>query len=106
MNARALVAAVLGPHHGEDAQLGERRLPAEHRDNTRVFVLGDPVALEHLLIDDSHYLSATAVALRTHVSVPSEAAFMTDSNRTKPSALPTASSHARSGCGMSPTTLR
>ena len=31
---------------------------------------------------------------------------MTDSNSTRPSALPSAVSHARSGCGINPTTLR
>ena len=35
-----------------------------------------------------------------------ESALTTDSNRTRPSALPSAGSHARSGCGIRPTTLR
>ena len=38
MHPRALVAAVLGPHHREDAELGEVRLAAEERDDALVLV--------------------------------------------------------------------
>src|SRR5437667_3288 len=33
VHARALIAAVLGPHHGEDAELGQVRLAAEKADD-------------------------------------------------------------------------
>ena len=38
VHAGALVAAVLGPHHREDAELGEVRLTAEQLDDACVFV--------------------------------------------------------------------
>jgi hypothetical protein len=46
VHARALVAAVLGPHHREDAELGEGRCAAEHRDDLVELLAGDAVALE------------------------------------------------------------
>jgi hypothetical protein len=46
VNARALVAAVLGPHHREDAELGEVGFPPEQLDDARVFVVGEIVAFE------------------------------------------------------------
>ena len=48
VHARALVAAVLGPHHREDAELGQRRLAAEHVDDALVLVAREAVPLEHL----------------------------------------------------------
>ena len=44
MDARALVAAVLGPHHREDAELGQVRLAAEDLDDAVVLVAREPVA--------------------------------------------------------------
>ena len=38
VHARALVAAVLGPHHREDAELGQVRLAAQERDDAVVLV--------------------------------------------------------------------
>ena len=46
MNARALVAAVLGPHHREDSELGDRRLAPERADDPRVLVAGQTVAFQ------------------------------------------------------------
>ena len=51
VHARALVAAVLGPHHGEDAQLGQVRLAAEKRDDAVVLIAFQPVAFENLGIN-------------------------------------------------------
>jgi hypothetical protein len=52
MHARALVAAVLRPHDREDPELGQRRLAPEHLDDAGVFVVGNAVTFEKLLIDD------------------------------------------------------
>ena len=40
------VGAMLTPHHGEDAQLGEVRLPAENLEDVLVFLRRDPVFLD------------------------------------------------------------
>src|SRR5688572_12108150 len=96
VHARALVAAVLRPHHGEDAKLGETRLASQRVEDALVLVAGEAVLFEEL-IRDGHLAVANA---------PCVTALRTDSNMTRPSALPTASSHARSGCGIRPTTLR
>ena len=51
VHARALVAAVLGPHHREDAELGEVRLAAHERDDALVLVGLQAVAFENLGVD-------------------------------------------------------
>jgi hypothetical protein len=51
VDAGALVAAVLGPHHREDAELGQVRLAAEELEDSAVLLLCQPVALENLAID-------------------------------------------------------
>ena len=61
VHARALVAAVLGPHHREDAELGQVRLAAEERDDALVLVRLEAVAFEHLW----HRSCAARPALRT-----------------------------------------
>ncbi len=38
VDTRALVAAVLGPHHGEDTQLRQGRLSPQHLDDAGVFI--------------------------------------------------------------------
>ena len=47
MHARALVAAVLRPHHREDAELGQRRLAAQSVDDALVFVRRETVTFEN-----------------------------------------------------------
>ena len=64
VDARALVAAVLGPHHREDAELGQRRLAAEGRDDALVFVGFQAVALE----DARRSNAAHDVSVRTAVA--------------------------------------
>ena len=49
VDARALVAAVLGPHHREDAELGERRLASERLDDALVLVGGEAVLRDELV---------------------------------------------------------
>ena len=46
VHARALVAAVLGPHHREHAELGQVRLAAEQLPDAVVFAGGDAVSVE------------------------------------------------------------
>ena len=48
VHARALVAAVLRPHHRENAELGEVRLAAHEPDDALVLVRLQPVAFENL----------------------------------------------------------
>src|SRR5688572_2078910 len=59
MHARALVAAVLGPHHREDAELGDGRLPAERFDDALVFVWGESVPREDLVSDGHRAVAKT-----------------------------------------------
>ena len=51
VHARALVAAVLGPHHREDAELGQVRLAPEEGDDALVLVRLEAVAFENLGVD-------------------------------------------------------
>ena len=50
VHARALVAAVLGPHHREDAELGEVGLAAHQLADAVVLLGGDAVTFESCLI--------------------------------------------------------
>src|SRR3989338_5491505 len=95
VDARALVTAVLGPHHREQAELGEVGLAAEELQDAIVLVRLQLVTFENLRIDHAPATSAPALSDCT-----------TDSKMSNPSALPSGDSHARSGCGISPTTLR
>src|SRR5688572_15752064 len=95
VNPRALIAAVLRPHHREDAELGQRRLASERFDDSLIFVSGESV-LRDKVVGNRH---------REVASARSDTAFTADSNSTSPSALPIASSQARSGCGINPTTF-
>ncbi len=54
VDARALVAAVLGPHHREDAELGEVGLAAHQLADAVVLVGGDAVAVEGGLVECGH----------------------------------------------------
>ena len=49
MHARALVAAVLRPHHREDAELRQRRLALQRVDNPLIFLPGEAVAFENVV---------------------------------------------------------
>src|SRR4029078_10078148 len=98
MNARALVAAVLRPHDREDAELGLGRLSLQRANDALVFLRGDRAHAPRLAGARSGWAPETAPS---RVSAAS-----TDSNMTRPSALPSDASHARSGCRIRPTTLR
>ena len=54
VHARALVAAVLGPHHREDAELGEVGLAAHQLADAVVLVGGDAVTFECGLVECEH----------------------------------------------------
>src|ERR1017187_9059851 len=101
MEARALVRAVLAPHHAEDSQLGVSRLAAEDLDDflilaRRELVLGDQVVCDG---DGAHgRTSATGRAVCAAASM--------DSKTPRPSEEPISGSEARSGCGIMPITLR
>src|SRR5439155_6315989 len=90
MHARALITAVLGPHHGEDAELGQVRFPAKKPHDPIVFVGLEAVAFDRLGIDGHAVANA----------------FTMDSRMTRPSTQPRAGSAARSGWGIMPTTFR
>jgi hypothetical protein len=53
VDARALVAAVLGPHHREDTELGRVWLPAQDPDDPIVLIGVQAVTFEHSGIDHS-----------------------------------------------------
>src|SRR5688572_586222 len=96
VNARALVAAVFGPHHRKDAELGDGGLTPEHFENALVFIARQAMPLEKLA--GNNHRVATTVPCVTYLT--------TDSRTTRPSELPRESSQARSGWGIRPTTLR
>ena len=54
VDARALVAAVLGPHHREDAELGQRRFTFHRANDAIVLVRLEAVTLENSRIDGAH----------------------------------------------------
>src|SRR5262245_15708580 len=101
MDPRALIAAVLGPHDGKNAKLGEGGLAPKHFDDALILV-----ACESMLLEQFGVWSSGPAFHRAAATAPCVTYFTTDSSTASPSALPSCSSHARSGCGISPTTLR
>ena len=105
VHARALVAAVLRPHHGEDAQLG--RGSARGRATRRSAVLvgaSGRGARGCLVVRRCIVMRGRSRAARA--TAPDANGGTTDSNITQAVGLPSAISQARSGCGIRPTTLR
>ena len=79
VHARALVAAVLGPHHREQAELEQVGLAAHQLLDALVLVRLDAVSFENCCVD------------HCHVSITSRrdsSAFTADASTTRPSALP------------------
>ena len=101
MHARALVAAVLRPHHREQAELGQIRLAADQLDDPRVLVGVMPCRSSVRAIE-GRVISAQPPATTPRF----DRRFDDGLEQDRPSALPSAVSHARSGCGIRPTTLR
>ena len=99
VHAGTLVAAVLRPHHREQPQLGQIRFAAHQLDDPRVLIRRQAMPREQAGIDGRHLVTACSRPRSASVAI-------TDSNRTRPSALPTTRSQARSGCGIKPTTFR
>src|SRR6185295_1120884 len=93
VHARAFVAAVLAPHHAEDADFGKVRLALEDLDDLVVFAFRESVLAEDFVRDLRHRLLPTN-------------AFTIDSKMSFPSALPRIASLDRSGCGIIPSTFR
>src|SRR5207302_11056865 len=92
MRARGFVRAVLAPHDREHAKLDEiRRAPEQHFDAGVFFVR------KSVLADDL----GRNVASSNHDSDSSRL-----SNSARPSVPPSSGSQTRSGCGISPSTLR
>ena len=97
VHARALVAAVLGPHHREDAELGEVRLAAHEARRCGRIRRGlrpwrsSTCRIDHAARDQRCRPDATAT---------------TDSKMHEAVGAAERGSHARSGCGIRPTTLR
>src|SRR6185295_1710792 len=103
MDARALVAAVLRPHHREHAQLFERRCAPEMLEDDLVLGVGETVVAREPLVDSWRPCRGAHARSRSRASATHNAA---DANRLRPS-VPAASaaSTACSGCGMRPITL-
>ena len=81
MDARALVAAVLRPHHREDAELGQGRLAAQASNDAVVLVGLEAVTLEDSGVDWAHIWWNVTRSGRTPWSRPE--ALTTDSNSTQ-----------------------
>ena len=90
---------MLRPHHREDAELGERGLAAELVEQAAIFVHGKAV------LGDERRREALGGARgpggAAHCSASTSAL-----NIFAPSVPPSAGSARRSGCGISPSTLR
>src|SRR5262249_44902007 len=86
--SRRLVGAVLAPHHREDPQLEQVRLPPELIADAAVLVRLEPMRTDHLF------------AMNHWAQLP-----RSDSKIRRPSSLPKIDSEARSGCGISPKTF-
>ena len=100
VHARALVAAVLRPHDREQAEFHEIRLRGRAASRMRSYSSG-------LIPCRSRTAWSMTVTAPPPAGIPAgESCLTTDSKITSPSALPTADSTARSGCGMRPTTFR
>ncbi len=67
VDARTLVAAMLGPHHREQPELRQVGLAPDELDNARVLVAGQAMALENGLVDHrEHFLQRAALRQRMH----------------------------------------
>ena len=100
MNARALVGAVLAPHHGEDAEFGVGGLAAEDTDHLVIFA-----GRELMLGDDFRGKSGAHAGTAARGVVWTIDCTM-DWNTINPSVEPISGSVRRSGWGIMPITLR
>ena len=97
-HSRGFVGAVLGPHHREDAELGQLRLAAERGQQQLVFIRTEPV-LGHQLGRD-----AVSRSLRARRDVQCSVS-TSERNSLAPSVPESATSARRSGCGIKPSTV-
>ena len=97
VQARALVGAVLAPHHAEHAQFGIARLAAQNLHDLAVFRSSELVLSDQI---GSHGHGAHSW------SAAGSPAIAMLRKTTRPSLDPISGSVARSGCGIIPITLR
>ena len=87
---RGFVRAVLGPHHREYAEFGQRRRAAHDGQHPLIFLAAEPEAAGKRLVHDLAHQAAAAML----------------SNRGLPSVPPISGSTRSSGCGIRPSTRR
>src|SRR5262249_34663034 len=97
---RALVGAVLGPHHADDAQLLDGRRSPEDVDEPPPLVARETVLGRDLRADRRRHPDEPAAA------PPRPTHACTERKSRSPSSPTVSASTACSGCGMSPTTFR
>ncbi len=98
-DARGFVGAMLRPHHREDAELGQRRLASELFQQAAIFVRVEPMLRDDLICDAVSPLGRSCRDVQLSVST-------SERNILVPSVPPSAASARRSGCGISPSTVR
>ena len=99
MNARALVGAMLAPHHAENAEFGLGGFAAQQAHDLVVFRFGELVCAitSGVIVLMMWRRKGAHVGKRTQRPV---------SKIVRPSVAPIRGSAARSGCGIMPITLR
>src|SRR5438105_4302311 len=70
MYTRTLVAAVLAPHHAEDAEFRHCRFPLQDADNLLIFAFRE-VVLREDVFSDHHYLVTSAFTMDSKINLPS-----------------------------------
>src|SRR5579859_2672099 len=102
--ARVFIAAMLAPHHREDAQLGVARFAAQQIKDFLILVRRE-VVLSNQFGGDRGFGHGQILQAASATVLFSSAAMML-SRIHLPSSLPSNGSQARSGCGIRPATLR
>src|SRR5665213_1680623 len=97
MDARAFIRKMLATHNAEEAELRVTRFASQQRDDFLI-LRGRELMLLHQLRCNGHFVSAGIVVATRDVNM--------DSKIPSPSRDPISRSHARSGCGIMPITLR
>ncbi len=95
---RRFIGAVLGPHHRENAELGEARFAAECCDEQLVFVGRQPMLPDDVLGEGIVCPGRSRRDVQWSVST-------SERNILAPSVPESAASASRSGCGISPSTV-
>src|SRR5689334_2189047 len=77
MDARTFVAAVLAPHHAEDAELGEVRLALQNVDNLLIFAFRQPVLDKDFISDHKYPWISAAVRRQSLATAEGRGFFVT-----------------------------